>query len=120
MVYCLRGLESFRTALRNTETTVPMLATSSIPVAGNLSEGLFGAPAISGTRAVFSAFAALLGTNLDERRYFAVADSTTASPSTPGMNFTIGNQDNFAGAQIEGETVVFRAFSGTNSSITGI
>lgn len=93
---------------------------SNIPVGGNINASLFLAPAISGTRAVFSGYAALVGTNLDERRYFAVADTTTASPSTPGMNFVLGTQDSFAGAQIEGETVVFRALSGTNASITGI
>ncbi len=93
---------------------------SNIPVGGNINASQFLAPAISGTRAVFSSYSALIGLNLDERRYFAVADIATASPSTPGMNFVLGTQDSFANPQIEGETVVFRGLSGTNASITGI
>ncbi|HEX4665865.1 MAG TPA: DUF11 domain-containing protein [Chthoniobacterales bacterium] len=96
---------------------------SNIPIAGNYDAVFFGAPAISGTRVVFSGVGgseALLGTYLDEHRFFAVADTATASPSTPGQNFVLSTQDSFGGVQIEGETVVFRAFSGTNAAIKGI
>ena len=92
---------------------------SNIPVTGNGTANLFYTPAISGNRLVWqgSGEIALLGGFLDQRHFHAIADASLESPSTPGQNF---NPFSFAWPALEGETVVFRAYSGTNNSITGI
>lgn len=96
---------------------------SNIPTAGNASVVFSNLPAISGTRVVWEMTGsgdALLGSYLDDRRFFAIADIATESPSTPGANFVLTTQASFYGGLVEGETVVFRAFSGTGASIRGI
>lgn len=99
---------------------------SAIPIAaannGSASAIYFGGPALSGTRAIFPVYGgsvALVGTYLDERRFFALADVQTPSPSLPGTTFVLSDA-NFANSQLEGDTVIFRAFSGMKSEIKGI
>ena len=96
---------------------------SNIPMADFAGAGFAYAPAISGTRVVWEGTGgrdALFGSFLDHRHFHALADIATESPSTPGQNFVLSTQGSFADAQVEGKTVVFKAFSGTGASIRGI
>jgi uncharacterized repeat protein (TIGR01451 family) len=96
---------------------------SNIPMADFGGAGFAYSPAISGTRVVWEGTGgrdALLGSFLDHRHFHALADIATESPSTPGENFVLASQGSFADAQVEGETVVFKAFGGASASIRGI
>jgi len=103
--------------------SVVVYPNSNIPTAGNAGVVFSIAPAISGTKVIWEGTGsgdALLGTYLDQRHFFALADVATESPSTPGQNFVFSTQNSFGGGQVEGETAVFRAFSGSGASIKGI
>ncbi|HKP93499.1 MAG TPA: hypothetical protein VJS88_06355, partial [Chthoniobacterales bacterium] len=115
------GLYAYEVA--NGSATSVVYPNSNIPTAGNAGVVFSNAPAISGMRVVWEGTGsgdALLSSYLDQRHFFALADIATESPSTPGENFVFSNQFSFANAQVEGETVVFRAFSGAGASIRGI
>jgi uncharacterized repeat protein (TIGR01451 family) len=92
---------------------------SNIPVTGNTAATFSYTPAISGNRLAWGINGnfAVLGSYLDHRHFHAIADAATESPSTPGQNF---NPTGFTLPQIEGETAVFHANSGTGDSIKGI
>jgi len=97
-----------------------VLPNSSIPItAGGAST--FAEPSISGRRVVFdTTLNSVHSTFTDERRFETHVSPADISPSDP-LNGTFANVGGgIVGPQVEGNTVVFRAYSGTGASIGGI